>query len=694
MTAKSTSYRPDVQGVRALAVTLVVVYHVWPAALPGGYVGVDVFFVISGFLITGLLARGVRRDGRVRLLEFYGRRARRLMPAAALVLAVTWIASRVLLPVNQLPAAAEQIRASALYFQNVVLADDAVDYLKAEQSASPVQHFWSLSVEEQFYLVWPLVFVLAAGVAWLVRRRHGGSHGDVAADGVQVWHVVALGLGVAVVVASFLYSVHETATNPAAAYYVTTTRIWELGAGGLLALLPERAGRLLGRGGALGWLGLAAIVFAAVRYSGTTTFPGTAALLPVVGALALLACGSPRAAFGPAVLTATRPLIFLGGISYSLYLWHWPVVALYQAYRGHGIGVVGGAGVLALSVGLAWLTKRFVEDPVREARVVTKTSVRSLATVGLAAVPVLLTGIWLSGQSTRPATIDARHPGAAALVAGAAAPASSSLVPTLTRATEDLPAGITPSCEAAKTDTVVRSCVLGDTTDPTMTVALVGDSHAGQWSDALDEVAKAHHWRLVVATKSACPFTAVETTPVGDSTPYTSCTSWGDKLMTELLTTIKPDVVITSDRPTSSVLPDTKADAPSLTAIGQGMASYWTTLRARGIDVIGISETPQLTGDAPTCLATKGGTVATCSTPASKALTATSPVDVAAATSGSPAAVIDFTDLICPGTTCAPVVGNVIVYSDSNHLTRSYTLSLEPYLSQRLLATTAFAAST
>src|SRR5215469_11822604 len=215
-------FRPDVQGLRALAVTLVLIYHLYPSLVPGGFVGVDVFFVISGYLITGQLWRGFKRTGKVALVEFWGRRARRLVPAAALVLAVTWLAARVVLPASQLADTAQQIRASALYYQNWQLAHDAVDYLKSGDAASPVQHFWSLSVEEQFYLVWPLLFLAAAVVVSLLRRRRNRPAGEppVAARGVPGYRVLGC-LTAVVVAASLAYSVHETRFNPAAAYFIT-----------------------------------------------------------------------------------------------------------------------------------------------------------------------------------------------------------------------------------------------------------------------------------------------------------------------------------------------------------------------------------------------------------------------------------------------------------------------------------------
>jgi len=280
-------YRPDIQGLRAIAVAMVVIYHLYPSLLPGGFAGVDVFFVISGYLITGHLWRGYQRTGKIALLDFWGRRARRLVPAAALVLTVTWLASRLVLPATRLADTADQVRASALYFQNWLLAHNAVDYLKSNDAASPLQHFWSLSVEEQFYLLWPWLFLAAAMLVGL-RARRAGRH---RAPGVNVGRAVVAGLAGALVLGSLAYSVYDTRADPAAAYFVTTTRVWELGLGGLLALLPQRLGRPLSRQGWLGWAGLAAVAASPFLLRGTSAFPGAIALLPVLGTVALIAGG-------------------------------------------------------------------------------------------------------------------------------------------------------------------------------------------------------------------------------------------------------------------------------------------------------------------------------------------------------------------------------------------------------------------
>ena len=304
--------RPEIQALRAAAVLLVVVAHLWPSALPGGYVGVDVFFAISGFLITSLLLREIDRTGGLSLSDFWARRARRILPAALVTLLFCAIATILFVPLTYWQQFLAELRASTAYVQNWQLADSAVDYFAADNGPSPVQHFWSLSAEEQFYVVWPLLLLLAVGLtrgrAARVRRRA---------------IVVTIG---ALTVASLAYSLHHTAANPAAAYFITPTRAWEFGVGGLLAMLPHVERPAGVKWAVLSWVGLAGIGVAAAFFSPDTPFPGYAALLPVLGALAVIAAGAPTGRWAPTRGLELPPVQYLGNVSYSVYLWHWPLL--------------------------------------------------------------------------------------------------------------------------------------------------------------------------------------------------------------------------------------------------------------------------------------------------------------------------------------------------------------------------------
>ncbi len=667
--------RPDIQGLRAVAVSAVLVFHLAPL-LPGGFFGVDIFFVISGYLITGHLARSADAYGRVRALEFWAKRARRLLPAAALVLAVTWALSQVTLPATRLPAAADQVRASALYVQNWVLARNAVNYLASADAPSPVQHFWSLSVEEQFYLGWPLLFLLA----WLLTRRRADRSPATSRRLVTV-------LVLAVVGASLWYSIHETRVDPAAAYFVTSTRVWELGLGGALALIPRRAAVRLARQRWGAWLGLALVALSLVVIDPNSAFPGSIALLPTTGAGLLLVCGWRCTRVGPGQLLSLWPLVALGDISYSLYLWHWPVIVLWRSYLGQrSLPAVAAVAVVVVSLVLAWLTKRYVEDPVRLAPSLARHPGRSLATALTLLVPVA--AVALSAPSQAPSgTLDAAHPGAAVLARDVPPVPVAPYVPSLVAAPLDA-AGFQP-CEVVNGDSRSVHCRLGDTSNPRLTVAVVGDSVVGQWQDALDTIARRNHWLLITDYRASCDWSATMTAQLGTSTPYTACHDWGVNALRDLLTSVHPDVVITSGRATFGTPAHPKPDATSFQAIAQGTARYWRQLAAAGIKIVALAETPEMGRDVPDCLSGRDGTVQSCGVARVAALRPDSAVERAVALFGRGAELVDLNSLICGPSRCAPVVGNVIVYLDSHHLTRTYTRTLEPYLQRKLLATIA-----
>jgi peptidoglycan/LPS O-acetylase OafA/YrhL len=670
-------FRPDIQGLRALAVGMVVIYHLYPSLLTGGFAGVDVFFVISGFLITGHLLREYHKTGKVALLDFWGRRAKRLVPAAALVLTVTWIASRLLLPATRLADTASQIRASAFYFQNWQLAWNAVDYLKSDSAASPVQHFWSLSVEEQFYLGWPLLFLLAALVALTARRTE-----QRRARG----HRVVLLLAGAIVAGSLWYSVYYTHANPAGAYFVTTTRIWELGLGGLVALLPAGLSQRVGRFGLLGWAGLGLVIASAFALSGTNAFPGYLALLPAGGAALLILGGSAAGRFGPHRLTSARPMVFIGGISYSLYLWHWPLIVFYAARSGRPAGALTGPAIVVVAVALSWLTKVWVEDKVRTASLLSGHGWRSVSTALAAVVPVVLVSVYIAAEpGPWNGHLGPNYPGAAVLaskvIRGEVKPA-----PVLPPPSEiKLPTYWQQGCLGAESLATPKECVYGDTSDPVLTVALVGDSIAGDWFTPLQQIAVQRHWRLVTELHSVCPLSAAVLVTPSTGGPYTACHAWGAAVVHDLETKIKPDVVITSEIPGLATIRHPAGGAAAQADIGVGMAQYWKQLEGHGISVVAIKESPTMGLNVPECVTDNPTSPKKCAVLKSKAIAPDLPTVYATQAAAGTVPLIDMNSLICGRVKCPPIVGNVLVYQDSHHLTSTYALTTAPYLEKRLL---------
>ena len=323
-------FRADIEGLRAVAVLAVVLFHAGFPGVTGGFVGVDVFFVISGFLITGLLWRDVSTRGSIRLLRFYGGRARRLLPASATVLVATAVVSCVLLPPLQARGVLGDAIACALYVGNYRFAIDGTDYLASDAPPSPLQHYWSLGVEEQFYLLWPALII---GTAWLVLRARRGAHSSAAP------YLLVLGI---VAAASFLISLASTHSLPSWGFFSLPTRAWELAVGGLVALTASRWRRLSDRSAAIaGWGGLLLIVLTCIELNETTPYPGTAALLPVFGTALVVGAGCAMSDRGVGRALSRPVMRTIGRVSYSWYLWHWPVLLLAPALLGNSLGLAG-----------------------------------------------------------------------------------------------------------------------------------------------------------------------------------------------------------------------------------------------------------------------------------------------------------------------------------------------------------------
>ncbi|SDD03732.1 acyltransferase family protein [Auraticoccus monumenti] len=681
-------HRDDIQGLRAVAVLLVLAYHAGVPGVRGGFVGVDVFFVISGFLITGLVVREVERTGRLDLRRFYARRIRRLLPATAVVLVGTVVLTAVALPVTRWESVLRDVVASALYVVNWRLAAQSVDYLASEQASSPVQHFWSLAVEEQFYVVWPLVVIAVVALhrrlGWTLRR--------------------ALAVGLALIaVPSLWWSAHHTASSPAQAYFVTTTRLWELAAGAFLVLVLHRLRGLpasLARG--LGWLGLGGIAVSALVYTSATPFPGLAALLPVLSTVAVLAAGSrPHAggAGGAGWFLTWRPMRQVGDLSYSLYLWHWPLVvvgtAVFAGEDGRLWWVVG-VLLVCTSVVPAWLTHVVVERPVHGARQFLRGPVVLATLLTCTLVPVagaVALQLDLDRRTERSAAVPAGEAlGALALgeepttsPAGEAPARLGPTTPDVTRAVDDNSAVYTDGCHQDQEQTEPVSCTYGVPGAATK-VALVGDSHAAQWQPALEAVAVARGWQLDTYTKSACSFFDVDVLIGDPAAPYTSCSGWNEEV-SEVLTTGGYGIVFTSGSNRYTMQEDggTLTGAAADEALARSYARSWTVLTDAGVDVVALANTPWVGIDVPECLAVNPSDPAGCAADRDEALTASGAEQAVAARLAPAAHLVDLNDWICPRATCSPVIGGVITFRDSHHLTATYSRSLSPFLDADLV---------
>ena len=691
MTGHSTKRREvrvDIQALRALAVGLVVVYHLFPTRLTGGFIGVDTFFVISGFLITLHLIEKPPKRTRD-LLAFWARRARRLLPASLTVLAATLVATWLFLPETQWETTAVQTRAAALYVENWQLAADAVDYLAAENDPSPVQHFWSLSVEEQFYLGWPVLLLALTVLVPIARRVRG------------YWW----GLG-AVVAASLAYSVYLTASEPAAAYFVTWTRLWELAAGGLLALAAPATRRWAdqrpGAANAVAIAGWCLILATAVLYTDRTPFPGWQAALPVVGsALVIVAASRMRWYQLPGVQ-------WLGDVSYAVYLWHWPLIviapiALSKVAGSPERGPVDSLLIVIATLVLAGLTKVYIEDPFRTptwSRRVTPSLVGGA--VGMAVVVALASSLLVTVEAQQKedltaleAALDGSNPCAGA---GVLDPANScppndnhTLVPSPLLASEDWSDAYDEqadgrTCFAGSSRFKVVTCTFGDP-DGDIDVVLFGNSHAGQWLPALETIAERRHWRITTYLASMC--TAADLPQYFDTSGSTAgCIDW-TRQVSETVAEDRPDLVVFTNRTGRPALNETSLEksAPKYTA---GFRRTLDVLSSTGVPVVVIRDTPIPiqggTDDVPDCLALHDDDPEACSGPRKVWESGDPSIAAARQLADRGVSIADLTDSLCDETTCWGAIGGVVVYADGHHLTNTYSHTLAPQLAPFLLS--------
>jgi peptidoglycan/LPS O-acetylase OafA/YrhL len=667
-------------------VVLVVIYHYWPGIVRGGYVGVDVFFVISGFLISAHLIDRSEALGLRAITSFWARRARRLLPASLLVLVVTAVAVVLVVPRSLWQQFMSEIVASAVYVQNWLLASNSVDYLAANNTASPVQHFWSLSVEEQFYLAWPIVVL---GTIYFAARLVGRS--------TRVPLAVVLA---AVIAVSFGYGIYLTATEPSVAYFATTTRAWEFAAGGLLAVYARSAptaGETLRS--VVSWVGILVILASAIGFTGATPFPGVAAAAPVAGAIAVIWAGSPVTRFSPSKLLAIRPVQYLGDISYSVYLWHFPFLIIGGYALAGSFGLVAKVCLLVGSVVLAALTKRFVEDPVRRARLLAGARPRRtfLAMAASVVVVAVVAGAaWGSVQlevgasAAQAKSLAANSPscfGAAAMLKSApqcpTGTPIAKVVPQPAVAANDLPAIYEAQCRSQTEDPTVRPCVFGHK-GASFRVALIGDSHAASWFPALDALAVKQGWELTTYFKGGCPFSEAKRIAVGGTAAETaSCAEWNKRLVAVLGQEKPFNLVVTTAYGDASTF--VGADGEKAAAV-DGFRAAWAPLIARGSKVAVIKDVPHAGVAGAQCLVDHP------SAPTGCVITAASSADKvdylpAAAHGFAGADLLSFNSYFCTASTCPTVIGGVFVYRDQDHFTATFSRSLAPFVLAALKST-------
>jgi peptidoglycan/LPS O-acetylase OafA/YrhL len=657
----------------------VVLYHAGLSQLPGGYVGVDVFFVVSGYVITGVLLREREAGHRSSLGRFYGRRCRRIIPAASLVIVVVVLATyRVLGPITGTQTAIDA-RWTAVFLANFHFASQGSNYLTASLPPSPLLNFWSLAVEEQFYLVYPTLFLLVAALRvrwWSFRTRL----------------MVALG---AVVGASFAWSVIQTASNPQAAYYSPLTRAWELALGAVLAVgtpwlvkLPHR----LAAG--VTWIGLIAIGISAMFFSSQTPYPGAWAAIPVVGAALVIAAGTPAPQWGTELLLRRPPFQWLGSLSYSLYLWHWPILILAAESVGKTSLPLGQSMVwVGVAVLASVVTYRLVENPIRHARFL---AVSRVGSIGLGVVLISVTLIVATVAINSHGSSEATGPSARTAVIPTLSPQQVHQLVGESSSIRAVPTNISPPLSSAFFDFGVPGTWTGcavtfaGTTEPPCTfgaprgrrtMVIYGDSHANMWATALNDIAVADGWELVTFVKNACPPIDLPIpNPPGYGTPrapWLACEQWRRYVISRI-NLLRPNLVIVTEalhrRPSGSLYTPTQWEAGLIRTLSQ--------ITVLHTEKVVLGNIPMLPQHGPNCLSMHLDDAQVCGTPARSLLTPFRQAEArAAAVVG--AHYVDTMPWFCTKS-CSAVIGGFEVYVDQEHVTNTYARALEGVLAVSL----------
>lgn len=663
------AYRPEIQGVRGIALTLVVLFHVLGDGRISG--GIDVFLTITGFLFTqSLLRRAVDGEGRIDLRAHFSHIVQRLLPPVLVVLAGISVATLIWFPSTRWLQTFREVRASALYFENWELINSQLDYNAAGPQSSPLQHFWSLSIQGQFHLLWPLVIIVAV----LIARRAGIS---------PVVATLAMLAGMTVV--SFGYSVWLTSANQPVAYYHTGTRIWEFALGGLAALLLPQLRLSSTSRTVLGWSGLAMIVTCGFIFGAGADFPGVVSLWPVSGLLLILAAGSSQTRLSVNRFLVARPLRFVADISYALYLWHWPVLVFFLAALERQQGPWDALVILSTSFLLAWATTALLDGTVHAwlSQAKQRHRVRAVTAMVVGAAMVTTVSVaWLTIRQER-AVADSvvranEQPGAAALVLddyevtpGELVDADE-VVPTLGALPLDLPEIYERGCIQDLSDSEAHDEVLicdDDVSAPTARVVMTGGSHVQQWWPAMSMIADRNGWELIVVDKDACHFTADRDGSLG-SPQNDSCYRWNDMAL-DVIEDLDPDAVFTLGSTTRGMEE----------RLPEGLIEAWRLLDHSDIPVIAMRDTIRLSEPVPECLETQGYNPVECGGERSQVLMDSYPPAVNLPEN---AVLTDMTGYLCDEQNCPAIVGNVVVYRDSSHVTATYMRTLAPFLEETL----------
>ncbi len=648
---RSSTFRPDIEGLRGIAVLLVVAYHSGIPGFSGGFVGVDVFFVLSGYLITGLLVAEIEKTSSLNLLEFYARRVRRLLPAAALVLVVTLLVGAAILAPNELSFAGRAARATSLYLSNVFFSINSADYFGPDVKSNPMLHTWSLAVEEQFYLLWPVLILV--GMHFSRSKK-----------------ILAMLLS-GVTISSLIISIWFTARGGTFAFYELPARAWEFGVGGLAVLLPRNPRKIPAAAWlAFGWLGILAILGSGHFISADPRFPGWIALFPVMGTVAALVAGALYPNRGSGVALGCAPLQTLGSLSYSWYLWHWPFL-VFAAALFPNISIPGKVLAACVSLAVAAITHQYVENPIRTQPYLLRRRPAFTLSLGAAMMVCLFSASVLS-------------------IRFADQLADMPEMKSFDAAVGDIADMPRQQCVNLGDSPDVKTCVFGNASSDT-SIILFGDSHAIQWFNPLLQIVESHGWKLTTVVKSGCLASDVRTPGSSDAFAL-SCSSWRSQAIQQIVEQ-RPSIVVVGNASNYYSLKDEPGNRLGILPEEwqNGTRRTLNALATAGIRVVAMRDNPSSNWDIPTCLARSVRHFwrprGSCEMDKSTSLDPAVFEAEKAGAAGLPNVhFLDLTDWLCQREACWTVQGGSVMYRDNNHLTGTYANSLAPVLDAELLS--------
>ncbi len=640
-------FRPEIEGLRVVAALLVAIYHIWFGKVSGG---VDVFFVVSGFLITTSIISRYNKEGEFKFLPYIKGLIKRLFPSVLTVICVTAILSFFFLPQSILGKTIKEIFASLFYYQNWQLALSSTDYLDKDQMKTPVEHFWAMSIQGQFYIIW---FILFSAIFLLYKKKKN----------LNIINIMNLFLGT-IFVTSLIYSIYLTHVNQPWAYFHTFTRVWEFSLGGLLAinLSKIKVNRYIAS--IIGWVGLFGLILTGILFDVSTMFPGYIALWPMLCAVFILVSGNHETKFGVKRFLGSPAMVKIGGLSFGLYLWHWVILSFYQYHNDNRPGVFIGICIILLSWLLSYLMTRYIEKPIRTNQN-DKKSFKKMG-VGLAVnicvLAVLYVIILNSPFDKEKEVLSKTYPGAMAIDKKMQGNNESEHIPNFSDIRDETPDSSKDKVHQAIGKSKVLVGEYGEKENYDKTIALVGSSHAEHWLGALQQAAKEKNYRVLNMTKSGC----VLTTNDADK----DCTEWNKNLIKEIEKQ-DIDLVVT----TADVSSDINGKVDPL------QIEQFNNITDTKKPILAIRDNPRYEFNVPETLEKVGEKETIKKMNAKNRLPKTSKWDQLKEKPKN-TEYVDYTKYFKKNGQFVPVIGNVVVYMDKGHMTNTYSKTFGPIIQE------------